>query len=85
MSFPTNGIQRIHHRHRLSGFDPFEECDEYNEDACYIADSRAAAEAFMENRASTGMAMATKLYSARLDTDTGSTDRACRQTVATLA
>jgi hypothetical protein len=32
-----------------SGFDPFEECYEYNEDACYIADSREAAESFMEN------------------------------------
>ena len=33
----------------FSGFDLFEECYEYNEDACYIADSREAAEALMEN------------------------------------
>ncbi len=33
----------------FSGFDLFEECYEYNENACYIADTRGAAEAFMEN------------------------------------
>ena len=33
----------------FSGFDLFEECYEYNENACYIADSPEAAEAFMEN------------------------------------
>jgi len=33
----------------FSAFGLFEECYEYNENACYIADSREAAEAFMEN------------------------------------
>ncbi len=33
----------------FSGFDLFEECYEYNEDACYVADTHEAAATFMEN------------------------------------
>jgi len=33
----------------FSGLDLFEECYGYNEDACFIGDTRAAAEQFMED------------------------------------
>ena len=32
-----------------SGFDEFEECFEYNEDACFIAGTEAAADRFMQD------------------------------------
>jgi hypothetical protein len=37
-----------------SGLDLFEECYGYNEDACFIGDSRAAAQQFMEQAAMGG-------------------------------